>query len=119
MYIHLSLLLACGDSSEKELLVSSPEKQIEEVDELPEDNQNNDNQNNENQNNENDNNGNDNIEPTDGDTSSPHDTGQPSQFSLYNFTLTDVNPFSSSYGSDITPSDYLGQVSGWYFIKAT
>ena len=112
MYIHLSLLLACGDSSEKERLVSSPEKQIEEADELPEENQNNENQNNENQNNEN-------IEPTDGDTSSPQDTGQPSQFSLYNFTLTDVNPFSSSYGSDITPSDYLGQVSGWYFIKAT
>ena len=49
MYIHLSLLLACGDSSEKERLVSSPEKQIEEADELPEENQNNENQNNENQ----------------------------------------------------------------------
>ena len=112
MYIHLSLLLACGDSSEKEVLVSSPEKQIEVADELPEENENNENENNNNENTEN-------IEPTDGDTSSPQDTGQPSQFSLYNFTLTDVNPFSSSYGSDITPSDYLGQVSGWYFIKAT
>ena len=117
MYIHLSLLLACGDSSEKEKLVSSPEKQIEDADEIPEDNQNNENDNNGNENNNNENN--ENIEPTDGDTSSPQDTGQSSQFSLYNFTLTDVNPFSSSYGSDITPSDYLGQVSGWYFIKAT
>ena len=112
MYIHLSLLLACGDSSEKERLVSSPQKQIEDADELPEENQDNENDNNGNDNNEN-------IEPTDGDTSSPQDTGQPSQFSLYDFTLTDVNPFSSSYGSNITPSDYLGQVSGWYFIKAT
>ena len=116
MYIHLSLLLACGESSEKERLVSSPEKQIEDADETPEDNQNNENDNNENDNN---NENNENTEPTDGDTSSQQDTGQSSQFSLYNFTLTDVNPFSSSYGSDITPSDYLGQVSGWYFIKAT
>ena len=48
-----------------------------------------------------------------------HNTGQPSQFFIVHFTLTDVNPFSSSYGNDITPSDYLGQVTGWYFIKAT
>ena len=78
MYIHLSLLLACGDSSEKERLVSSPEKQTEDADELPEENQNNENDNNGNDNNEN----NENIEPTDGDTSSPQDTGQSSQFSL-------------------------------------
>ena len=32
-----------GDSSEKEILVSSPEKQIEDADEIPEDNQNNEN----------------------------------------------------------------------------
>ena len=36
-------------------------------------------------NNENDNNGNENIEPTDGDTSSPQDTGQPSQFFIVQF----------------------------------
>ena len=117
MYIHLSLLLACGESSEKEVLVSSPEKQIEDIDETPDDSQNNENDNNEN--NENNHENNETIEPTDDDTSTPQDTGESYPFSLYNFTLTDVNPFSSSYGSDITPSDYLGQVSGWYFIKET
>ncbi len=113
MYIHIISWLACGDSHEEGRLTSSPEKKIEDV----EDNQSNDNTSN-NENNENSEN-NENIEPSDEDTSLPQDTGESSPFTLYNFTLPDVNPFSSSYGSDITPSDYLGQVTGWYFIKAT
>ena len=111
MYIYIISWLACGESSDKDRLISSPEKQMEDVVENNEDNQNNDNTSN-NENNEN-------IEPPDEDTSSSQDTGESSSFAIYNFTLPDVNPFSSSYGSDITPSDYLGQVTGWYFIKAT
>ena len=108
MYIHIILWLACGESSDEDRLTSSPEKQTENVAEKDEDDQSN-------ENNEND----ENIEPPDEDTSSSQDTGESSPFALYNFTLPDVNPFSSSYGNDITPSDYLGQVTGWYFIKAT
>ena len=35
------------------------------------------------------------------------------------FALPDENPLSPSFGETISPSDYLGQVTGWYFIKAT
>jgi hypothetical protein len=35
------------------------------------------------------------------------------------FTLTDVNLTSSSYDQPVSPRDYLGQVSGWYFGHAT
>ena len=38
---------------------------------------------------------------------------------LPNFSRTDINPFSSTYGTDISPQGYLGSVTGWYFIKAT
>ena len=36
-----------------------------------------------------------------------------------NFSRTDVNPYSNSYNSEISPQGYLGSVTGWYFIKAT
>ena len=35
------------------------------------------------------------------------------------FSLPDINPLSPSYGSTISPRDLVGQVTGWYFIKAT
>ena len=35
------------------------------------------------------------------------------------FTLSDVNPLSSSEGEGISPRDYLQQVSGWYFGHST
>lgn len=35
------------------------------------------------------------------------------------FSLTDVNSSSTSYNSPVSPRDYLGQVSGWYFGHAT
>lgn len=35
------------------------------------------------------------------------------------FTLTDVNPLSSSEGEGISPREYLQQVSGWYFGHST
>ena len=35
------------------------------------------------------------------------------------FSLPDVNPNSPSYEDSISPRDLMGQVAGWYFIKAT
>ena len=35
------------------------------------------------------------------------------------FVLADINPNSSTMGQNISPRDYLQQISGWYFIKAT
>ncbi len=35
------------------------------------------------------------------------------------FSLEDVNTTSSTYGQLVSPRDYLRQVSGWYFGKAT
>ena len=39
--------------------------------------------------------------------------------SLPDFELTDVNPNSSSSSSSVSPRDYLGQVSVWYFTFFT
>ena len=50
-------------------------------------------------------------------TKQPDDTG--SGLVMPNFSRTDLNPFSSSYGSEISPQGYLGSITGWYFIKAT
>ena len=47
------------------------------------------------------------------------DTALPVVGNIYDFTLPDLNPYSASYENQITPSDYLGEVTGWYFIKAT
>ena len=35
------------------------------------------------------------------------------------FSLADVNPTSPSFEQNVSPRDYLGQVSGWYFGFAT
>jgi hypothetical protein len=35
------------------------------------------------------------------------------------FALTDVNPNSTTHDQDVSPRDYLGQVSAWYFGAAT
>ena len=35
------------------------------------------------------------------------------------FTLTDVNPSSPTFGEPVSPRDYLESVSGWYFGHAT
>jgi len=35
------------------------------------------------------------------------------------FTLTDVNPNSSSYNQPVSPRSQLGKVSAWYFGHAT
>jgi hypothetical protein len=35
------------------------------------------------------------------------------------FNLPDQNPTSARSGQSISPRDYLGDVSGWYFIHST
>lgn len=35
------------------------------------------------------------------------------------FSLPDVNATSPRYGEWVSPRDYLGQVSAWYFGQAT
>jgi len=35
------------------------------------------------------------------------------------FSLADVNPSSNSFNQSISPSDYLQQVSAWYFGHST
>lgn len=35
------------------------------------------------------------------------------------FSLPDQNPTSPRSGQAISPRDYLGDVSGWYFIHST
>jgi hypothetical protein len=43
---------------------------------------------------------------------------QPAGSVLPNFSLTNVNP-NSGTASPVSPRDYLGQVSAWYFIHST
>ena len=38
---------------------------------------------------------------------------------MADFALEDVNPNSGTYGQQVSPRDYLGQVSAWYFGHAT
>jgi hypothetical protein len=38
---------------------------------------------------------------------------------LPNFSLTDVNPHSATHEQNVSPRDYLEQVSGWYFGHST
>ena len=47
----------------------------------------------------------------------PDDTGL--SLLMPNFSRTDINPFSSTYGAEISPQGYLETITGWYFIKAT
>ena len=52
------------------------------------------------------------------DTGNPVDTGTPPN-PVMDFSRVNVNPNSASFGTSISPRDYLQQISGWYFIKAT
>ena len=36
-----------------------------------------------------------------------------------NFSLPDTNPTSETFGEMVSPRDYLGQVTAWYFGHAT
>ena len=43
----------------------------------------------------------------------------PGPNAVVDFSLPDTNPSSPTVGQTISPRDYLQEVSGWYFIKAT
>ena len=52
----------------------------------------------------------------------PIDTGtstEPGLNAVPDFSLADINPNSATMGQNISPRDYLQQISGWYFIKST
>ena len=38
---------------------------------------------------------------------------------IFDFSLTDVNTTSATFDMPVSPRDYLGKVSGWYFGHAT
>ena len=38
---------------------------------------------------------------------------------IFDFSLTDVNATSATFDEPVSPRDYLGKVSGWYFGHAT
>ncbi|MCA9218429.1 MAG: hypothetical protein KDB27_35410 [Planctomycetales bacterium] len=38
---------------------------------------------------------------------------------VFDFSLPDVNPTSGTFGQNVSPSDYLGKVSAWYFGYST
>ena len=67
------------------------------------------------------------------DTGDPEETGdteetgdpdsgdplEPTEHSVFDFAYPDANVSSSTFGQPVSPRDYMQQVSGWYFIKAT
>ncbi|MCO6439259.1 MAG: hypothetical protein J5J06_19380 [Phycisphaerae bacterium] len=54
----------------------------------------------------------------DNDSMTP-DEPQPAPDALPDFSLTDVNPASARTQQPVSPRDYLGQVSAWYFGHST
>jgi hypothetical protein len=56
--------------------------------------------------------------PDDSGTDDSADTG-PKPWLVPDFALVDLNPSSPTYGATISPRDYEGRVTGWYFIHAT
>lgn len=49
----------------------------------------------------------------------PAGPGVPPAGLVPDFALKDVNPTSATYDADVSPRDYLQQVSAWYFGHAT
>ncbi|MBI5837517.1 MAG: hypothetical protein HZB25_09755 [Candidatus Eisenbacteria bacterium] len=47
------------------------------------------------------------------------DVTAPSPDPVPSFSLTDVNPASPTHNQAVTPRQYLGKVSAWYFGHAT
>ena len=37
---------------------------------------------------------------------------------MADFSLTDINPTSSTYDQSVSPRQYQGEISGWYFAGA-
>jgi len=62
------------------------------------------------------------VDTGDTDDTGIVDTGAttgPGVNAVPDFLLADINPNSSTLGQNISPRDYLQQISGWYFIKST
>ncbi len=49
----------------------------------------------------------------------PAGPGAPPEGLVPDFALTDVNPTSATHDTEVSPRDYLAQVSAWYFGHAT
>jgi len=45
--------------------------------------------------------------------------GPPTGTPIADFSLPDVNPNSATFGRDVSPRDFLGRTSAWYFGHAT
>ena len=45
--------------------------------------------------------------------------GPPPGEPVPDFSIPDVNPNSARFGANVSPRDYEGQVSAWYFGHAT
>jgi len=56
--------------------------------------------------------------PTPDGSDSPPDQ-QAGDQALPDFAVTDANPNSARYGENVSPRDYLGEVSAWYFGHST
>ncbi|UCC30167.1 MAG: hypothetical protein JSU86_18455 [Phycisphaerales bacterium] len=49
----------------------------------------------------------------------PGEPPEPSDEALPDFSVADVNADSARYGEAVSPRDYLGQISAWYFGHST
>lgn len=63
-------------------------------------------------------------EPSDADAEDPPDVEpgkppKPGDNALPDFSVVDVNADSARYQETVSPRDYLGQISAWYFGSAT
>ena len=47
------------------------------------------------------------------------DEEQPNIARIADFSLPDINSGSPTFGQTISPRDYIQQITGWYFVKAT
>jgi len=59
------------------------------------------------------------VDTADTDITDTGTTTEPGPNAVPDFLLVDINPNSATLGQNITPRDYLQQISGWYFIKST
>ena len=47
------------------------------------------------------------------------DEGEGEGLPVYDFSLVDLNVNSATFNQSVSPRDYKGQVSAWYFGSAT
>jgi hypothetical protein len=53
------------------------------------------------------------------DSATSDDSGTPAAWLVPDFALVDLNTASPRYGEVVSPRDYVGHASGWYFIHST